>query len=225
MIQPYYQDEFCTIYNADCRDVLPQLEPVDLVLTDPPYGVGYKGRWNSEWAEIANDKETGWIKPVFDLVYSVMAQDSFAVSFYGWPQADEFVSAWKSSGFRLLSHFVFVKNQIGLGYFSRGQHEQAYLLAKGSPAKPEQVISDVIYWQRVLSPVHPTEKPVGALTPLLRQFCKNTVLDPFMGSGTTLVAAKALGLKAIGIEISKAYCDIAVERLRQNSLIPLMEAA
>jgi DNA modification methylase len=217
MIEPYYNEDGITIYNADCRDVLPQLAPVDLVLTDPPYGVGYKGRWNSDWAEIANDKEIGWIKPTFEMIYSVMADDSFAVSFYGWPQADAFVSAWKYCNFRLLSHFVFIKNQIGLGYFSRGQHEQAYLLAKGSPAKPEQAISDVIHWQRVFSPVHPTEKPVGAITPLLRQFCKGVVLDPFMGSGTTLRAAKDLGLKAIGIEIERKYCDIAVERLRQQA--------
>lgn len=72
MIAPYYNEDGITIYNADCRDVLPQLEPVDLVLTDPPYGVGYKGRWNSTWSEIANDKETGWIEPVFQMLYQAM---------------------------------------------------------------------------------------------------------------------------------------------------------
>lgn len=169
-MKPYYEDSLVTIYHADNLEILPNLQPVGCVLTDPPYGVDYKGRWNSEWAEIQNDKGTAWIAPVFKSIYAIMRNDSFCISFYGWPHADAFVSAWKECEFRLLSHLVFIKNQIGLGYFSRGQHEQAYLLAKGKPAQPETAISDVYHWERVRDPIHPTEKPVGALVQVLKQY-------------------------------------------------------
>ncbi len=66
---------------------------------------------------------------------------------------------------------------------------------------------------------HPTQKPLGLFKSLLKDFAEEgeIILDPFMGSGTTLRAAKDLGLKSIGIEIERKYCDIAIERLRQQA--------
>ena len=78
----------------------------------------------------------------------MLKADSFAVSFYGWSAADVFVGTFKALGFRLVSHLAFVKNVWGLGRFTRGQHETAYLLAKGRPPAPPRGISDVIEWER-----------------------------------------------------------------------------
>src|SRR5882757_9742492 len=86
--------------------------------------------------------------------------------------------------------------------FLRYQHEQAYLLAKGDVTPPESALSDVIDFTYTGNRLHPTQKPTEALQPLIRAFCKagGVVLDPFCGSGSTLVAAKDLDRNFIGIE-------------------------
>jgi site-specific DNA-methyltransferase (adenine-specific) len=149
--------------------------------------------------------------------------DSFCVSFYGWPHTDLFVGVWKALGFRLVSHLAFVKRTWGLGRFTRSQHETAYLLAKGRPQPPESGISDVVEWQREPDAIHPNQKPTEALYPLLAAFARQggIVLDPFMGCGSTLRAAKDFGLRAVGIEIERRYCEFASERMAQGILFPL----
>lgn len=217
---PYYDRHGITIHCGDCRDVMRSLvsESIDLVLTDPPYLVAYKGRWDGDKNQIAGDADPSWIQPAFSEIWRLMKPNSFCVSFYGWPHADTFLGIWKSIGFRPVSHLAFVKRQWGLGRFTRGSHETAYLLAKGSPAIPETAISDVIDWQRDEVAFHPNQKPVSALTPLIESYCPEAgiVLDPFMGSGSTLRAAKDLGVSAIGIEIEQRYCKKAVARMAQE---------
>ncbi len=214
-----------TIFNGDCRDVLPSMpaDSVDFVLTDPPYLVRYKGRWELGQEQIVGDNDPSWLFPSFVEIWRVLKPDSFCVSFYGWPHSDLFVGTWKAIGFRVVSHFAFVKRVWGLGRFTRSRHETAYLLAKGRPQPPEAAIADVIEWQREPDAVHPNQKPVDALYPLLSAFTRegDCVLDPFMGSGSTLRAAKDFGLRAIGIEIEKHYCDVAVQRMAQGVLFPL----
>lgn len=226
--KPYYDDGQITIYCADCRDVLPGIAPgsVDLVLTDPPYLVDYQGRWGSDWDAIANDKDGSWLLPTFTEVYRVLSDAGVCVSFYGWPAVDQFMTAWKASGFRPVSHMVWVKNVWGLGYYTRGQHEQGFVLAKPGTRKPDRAISDVLDFRRVSEPVHPTQKPVGALRPIIDAFAptNGVVLDPFMGSGSTLRAAKDLGRRAIGIDVEEKYCARAVETLAQ-SVLPLGDIA
>src|SRR5262249_25955111 len=142
--------------------------------------------------------------------------------FYGWPHSDLFVRSWKEIGFRLVSHIAFVKNVWGLGRLTRGQHETAFLLAKGRPPRPEAAVSDVIEWQRERDAFHPNQKPVAALIPLVRAFAPEdgTVLDPFMGSGSVLCAAKSSGCDAIGVEVEFDYCVRASRRLNQPELFP-----
>jgi site-specific DNA-methyltransferase (adenine-specific) len=115
-----------------------------------------------------------------------------------------------------------VKNVWGLGRFTRGQHETAYLLAKGSPPMPPRGISDVIEWERDPDAFHPNQKPVAALYPLIAAYAPpaGIVLDPFMGSGSTLRAAKDFGLRAIGIEVEERYCRLAAGRMAQGILFP-----
>src|SRR5262245_39507413 len=100
------------IYQGDCLDLLPELsaESVDFILTDPPYLVNYRGRWDVERKAIVGDDNAGWVVPAYREMYRVLKDDAFAVSFYGWPEVDLFVRVFKELGFRLVSHLAFVKN-------------------------------------------------------------------------------------------------------------------
>jgi site-specific DNA-methyltransferase (adenine-specific) len=218
----YYERSNIRIHHGDCLSILPELpaESVDFVLTDPPYLVDYKGRWDGDKRAIVGDDDPAWLRPAFAELFRVLKDDTFAVSFYGWPHADVFVGTFKEVGFRLVSHLAFVKNVWGLGRFTRGQHETAYLLAKGKPPAPASGISDVFEWTRERDPVHPNQKPEGALRKILSTYAAEggLVLDPFMGSGSTFVAAKSLGMSGLGIEIEERYCRLAVSRLAQEVL-------
>jgi len=100
--------------------------------------------------------------------------------------------------------------------FLRYQHEQAYLLAKGTPRRPERPISDVLEMRYTGNAMHPTQKPVSALLPLIESFSAegDLVLDPFCGSGSTLVAAHRLGRRFIGIELDPTYHELATRRIQ-----------
>jgi adenine-specific DNA-methyltransferase len=146
-----------------------------------------------------------------------MKAAAFCVSFYGWNKADLFIEAWRSAGFRIGGHLVFRKRYPSSTRFLRYQHEQAYLLVKGEPSPPEQPIPDVIEFPYTGNKLHPTQKPLAALRPLIKAFCPagGTVLDPFAGSGSALVAARQLGRQCVGIEINEQHCRTAIARLEQ----------
>lgn len=225
-MKPYYQDGRVTIYHGDCRDIIPSLADIDLVLTDPPYGVEWCSNRRGVATKhkiIANDDDLHWIGEVYEGLYAAMKPNSICFTFYGWPDADLFVGEWKRVGFQLKSHIVWVKSNWGLGWFTRGQHEVAYLLVKGKPKKPFSAISDVILASATGNDLHSTQKPEK----LCREICNcysnvgNLVLDPFMGSATTLLAADRLGRQAIGIEIDEKYCEIAARRFEEVSLFPV----
>ncbi len=203
-----------TIVNADCLELLPQLaaRSVDFVLTDPPYIVGYKSR---DGRTVPNDDNDSWLKPAFAEMYRVLNKDSFCVSFYGWPHADRFMAAYRAAGFRIVGHFVFPKRYTSASKFVRYQHECAYLLAKGWPKPPTNAIGDVINWTYSGNKLHPTQKPLSVLLPLVETFSDSTgiVLDPFSGSGSSLLAAKMRGRDYIGIELDPTYHAIAEKRL------------
>jgi site-specific DNA-methyltransferase (adenine-specific) len=93
-----------TITHADCITALPALsaESVDFILTDPPYITRYKPR---DGRTVPNDDNAAWLKPAFAEMYRVFAPDSFAVTFYGWPQADRFIRAYRDAGFRVVGHW------------------------------------------------------------------------------------------------------------------------
>ena len=191
-----------TVLAGDCIDVMAQLpaQSVDFVLTDPPYGCRYVDRAGRT---VANDNHTDWLKPAFAEVYRVMKRDTCCVSFYGWPIADEFIGAWRAAGLRIVGHIGFPKRYSSSVRFLETQHEQAYLLAKGAGRIPEQPLQDVQPWAYTGNKLHPTQKPVEALKPLIEAFSApgELVLDPFCGSGSTLAAAQAAGRDWLGIEI------------------------
>jgi adenine-specific DNA-methyltransferase len=152
-------------------------------------------------------------------MHRLLKSAAFCVSFYGWNKADLFIDAWRSAGFRIGGHLVFRKKYPSATRFLRYQHEQAYLLVKGEPLPPAQPIPDVIEFPYTGNKLHPTQKPIAALKPLIAAFCppQGTVLDPFAGSGSALAAAKELGRQFIGIEIDAQHHRTASARLAQPS--------
>jgi len=202
------------ILHGDCLDVLPGLAAgsVDFVLTDPPYLARYRSR---DGRGVPNDDNDAWLKPAFAEIHRVLADDSFAVSFYGWPHADRFLAAWREAGFRVAGHLVFPKRYASAVRVVRYQHECAYLLAKGKPRSPAPIIGDVIAWSYTGNRLHPTQKPVPVLRRLIEAFAPacGLVLDPFAGSGSTLAAAKMLSRAYLGIELDAGYHAIATRRL------------
>jgi site-specific DNA-methyltransferase (adenine-specific) len=219
--EPYIEVDGVTVFHGDCRELLPELaaESVCLVATDPPFLVSYKGRWDADQNPIEGDSDKEWIQPVFSELWRLLKPHSLCLSFYGWPHADTFMGTWKQIGFRPVSLITLVKDRFGFGHFTRSQHETAYLLAKGRPKKPERPISDVLEWEQTFPLLHPNQKPLGAISKLLATYVSAPacVLDPFCGSGTTLVAARALGINAVGIEIEERFCEVTALRLAQQT--------
>jgi site-specific DNA-methyltransferase (adenine-specific) len=158
--------------------------------------------------------------------YGVLKDECFCVSFYGWNKIDLFMAAWRAAGFRIVGHVVFRKAYASSVRFMRYEHEQAYLLAKGDPSPPVRPISDVIDWTYTGNRLHPTQKPTEALEPLIAAFCEphGLVLDPFCGSGSTLVAARRIGRNFIGIELDAGHYVTASCRI-QSAPRALQEVA
>jgi adenine-specific DNA-methyltransferase len=200
---------------GDCVTVMEQFEAesIDFILTDPPYLTRYRSR---DGRTLRNDDNDRWLVPAYAEMFRVLKDRSFCVSFYGWGKADRFIAAWRAAGFQHVGHIVFTKPYASAIRFMRAEHEQAYLLAKGKVAYPFSRISDVIPFAYTGNFLHPTQKPIRALTPLIRALCPpdGVVLDPFCGSGSTLVAARNTGRRFIGIELDRRYWQTASERLR-----------
>jgi len=221
-MKPYYQDDNCTIYNGDCREILPSLDAVaDLLISDPPYGVGYKGR-SSQDRSIPNDTKLFPIDAcILAAVRKLRRGRHLYVFEYDCPETMPICGK---------TYLIWDKGIIGMGgphcwskSFERiffGVYEiSSANRAKGYGNRTARLRREsVIAVQRFHSAGikdHPTEKPVE----LLRQLIESSslfgeiVLDPFMGSGSTLVAAVMEGRKAIGIELEEKYCEIAANRL------------
>lgn len=203
-----------SIMHGDCIELMKKLPTggIDFILTDPPYITRYQDR---QGRSVANDDNARWLQPAFTEMYRVLKEDAFCVSFYGWHKADLFIAAWRQAGFRIVGHIVFRKRYPSSTRFLEYRHEQAYLLAKGNPAPPDRAPPDVIDWTYTGNRLHPTQKPVGILKPLIEAFSVpgEFVLDPFCGSGSTLVAARETNRHALGFELDSAHCRTAQCRL------------
>ncbi len=215
------------VIHGDCIQVMRAMpdNSVDLVVTDPPYLVRYRSR---DGRGFANDDNTRWLKPAFAEMHRVLKPDSFCVSFYGWNRVEYFTRAWRDAGFTPVSHLVWVKPYHSRKGFTRAHHEAAYLLAKGNPPVPQEAPRDVLDWVYTENRLHPTQKPVLALTPLILAYSRpgGIVLDPFAGSGTTADAAKQAGRSYVAIEKVWQYYRAAHQRLTpQTSQLARAEAS
>jgi DNA modification methylase len=206
----YYDHGGCTIYHGDCREILPQLEPVDLVLTDPPYGINHSSSYGASWENttIAGDSDTSLRDAVLDQFDEVAAFGTWKTQ----PIAStKGVLVWDkgpASGMGDLS-FPF-----------KLSWELIYLRGDGWCGRRDEGIwrgANVVTWESK-GRSHPHQKPVELLSYLLTKHSAGAVLDPFMGVGSMLVAAKQMHRKAIGIEIEERYCEIAANRLAQEVL-------
>lgn len=202
------------IFNADCIDVMRSFDrgSVDMIVTDPPYITRYRSR---DGRTVANDDNARWLRPAFNQMHRVLKDGGFCVSFYGWNKVDLFMNAWREAGFRIVGHIVFRKGYASSRRFLRYEHEQAYLLAKGEPALPAHPVPDVLDFPYTGNRLHPAQKPVEPLMPLIDAFTRSgdLVLDPFCGSGSTLDAAQRLGRDWAGIELNNGHYRTAAKRL------------
>jgi DNA modification methylase len=207
-----------TVVHGDCSKVMSSMtaESIDFILADPPYLVNFRDR---QGRGLRNDINTSWLDPAFAEAYRVLKQDRFCLCFYGWAKADRFFQAWRRAGFYPVGHLVFRKSYASMARFVRYQHEQAYLLAKGRPPLPAEPISDVLEFRYTGNKLHPTQKAVSSLLPLVRAFSLpgDIVLDPFCGSGSSLVAAKQLNRRYLGIELDDHYFKVAHNRLAHQA--------
>lgn len=203
------------IVHGDCIKLMRRLPTasVDFILTDPPYLVRYRDRHGRT---VANDNNHGhWLTPAFAEMHRLLKDGTFCISFYGWNQADRFIAAWRDAGFRIVGHLVFRKAYASSTRFLSHHHEQAYLLAKGEVRLPQTVLPDVLDWVYTGNRLHPTQKPVEPLKQLVSTFSRpgSLVLDPFCGSGSTLVAAHELGRAFLGMELDYRHHRTASARL------------
>lgn len=226
-MQPYFEGDGIRIYHGDCRDVLAQLPKpcIDLVLTDPPYGVSFVSarRARRTGAEpIANDESLDCVRETLPLCADLLKDDRH---FYYFASMDETLGEAvaclpESIKFRRL--LVWDKGSMGMGDLKEdyGQQCEAIIYAAkgrlplygGRPTNLLRFDRGGTSWD------HPTQKPVPLCSFLIGKSTQpgQIVLDPFMGSGTTLVAAKGLGRKAIGVECEEKYCELAARRLDEK---------
>jgi len=211
-MKPYFQDDAVTIYHGDCRDILPTLPKVDLVLTDPPYGIDYQSARRTE--PFRKDKIQG--DDTFPLW--IFEELKPRVAMFVWCRWD-ILGAMPPPK----SLIVWDKGNHSMGdlHHEYGRQWEAIAFYPGPEHQFKYRPKDIIYAMRVdpMKLCHPNEKPIGAVKPLIDAHEGTLILDPFMGSGTTLRAAKDLGRKAIGIEIEERYCEIAAKRMSQAVLL------
>lgn len=206
---------FCNeILQGDATQKLFQLPEhhADLIVTDPPYLVNYKDRTGRS---LANDDNAAGVLPVFPELWRVLKPDSYCVLFCGWSAIAQFSAAWEAAGFKTVGHIVWAKSYTSSARHLQYRHESAWLLAKGHPKAPSQPLPDVMRWQYSGNRSHPTEKAVEVIAPLVRTFSQqgDLVLDPFLGSGATAVAAALAGRRYLGIELEERYCTLARKRV------------
>ena len=205
---PYYSEDGITIYHGDCVELLPSLT-AEAIITDPPYGVGKK------YGDLYDDSRPDywdWFLGVVKLMRSAAPVVAFTHSH----AALRHVTDW---------HWVYVwhkpRSTAGLNYYPVMPHWEP-IFTYGIGGRPDLPRGFDVFSH---SPVpnrdseHPHPKPIPLYAEMIQRFAPTgVVLDPFMGTGTTLRAAKDLGREAIGIEIEERYCELAVQRLAQGVL-------
>ena len=205
---PYYQDDLVTIHHGDGLAFIDMLDGV--LVTDPPYGIDYRsGKAGKLARSIAGDTDTSLRDGVLE------RWDGPALVFGTWrirrPAGTRQVLIWDTMG------------ALGMGALDlpwKPAHQEIYVIGKGFSGHRG---TDVLRYPPVQSMartgrVHPHEKPVALMRDLIAKCPPGIIVDPFMGSGSTLRAAKDLGRQAIGIEIDEGYCELAAKRMAQEPL-------
>lgn len=224
-MQPYYQDSLVTLYHGDCREIISELSAVRLVVTDPPYVFGIastaKEGKAGGWGDLMNSAT--WYADLLRQFRRLVENGGGAAwIFNSWRSFPVLARAAYEAQWGVESLLVWDKQWIGPGGSKglRPSYELVALFASPTFAMANRGLPDI--WQAQHSSYrefgHPAEKPVDLLSRIISESGPGAVCDPFAGSGSTLVAAKALGRRTIGIEIEERWCEVAANRCRQEVL-------
>lgn len=213
-MNPYYQDDYITLYHADCLQHLDMLNQADVMVTDPPYGINWgvperKGR--KEIVSIANDKDTAARDKILK-VWGGKPAVVFGAPHLPYPNDTKQILVWEKE---------MDSGVLGTVAGFRRNWEAIYLIGSfpKKPASKSSILKPGVASTRLARDVgHAHAKPISLMEGLIEQCPPGTIVDPFAGSGSTLRAAKNLGHQAIGFEIEEKYCEITAQRLAQETL-------
>lgn len=235
----YYQDDYVTLYHGDSLEVCTSLPAgsVDAILTDPPYSSGgrrensksmrksmTRGVNDADWIRGDSMGTTAfmWFMREQGMQWRrITREGGHLLSFIDWRMAYNLSTSLETADFSLNSMLVWNKGRIGMGSPFRNQHEFIVHMSAGTPSKPQRRdVPNVLTYAPIRNGDHPTEKPGQLLETLLSVVTPEggVVLDPFAGSGSSLSAARALGLKSIGVELDERYCEVIAKRCSQEVL-------
>ena len=214
----YYEDEYVQLWHGDSLHLLDSGEWVqgDVLVSDVPYGIDYNSGSRRETlaASIEGDKDTAARDSAIEEWRRSHGDDAPALIFGTWriprPEGTRALLVWDTKG------------ALGMGDLSipwKPSHQEIYVLGTGFTGRRD---SDVITCAPVQSMgtngrVHPHQKPVALMEALIAKCPPGVIADPFAGSGSTLIAARNLGRKAIGVELEERYCELIVKRLSQQA--------
>lgn len=210
------------LYNGDCLDVMQGIKDnsVDCIITDPPYGMSFQSNYRkSQYKKIENDSCLDWIDEFVSLCFDKLKEDTHLYCFCSWHHIDVFKIAIEKK-FTIKNILIWEKNNTGMGDLT-GQYAPKYEMCIFAQKGRREIIgsrdADIIKAMRTNNDLHPTQKPVEIMEYFIRHSAneQETILDPFMGSGTTGVACRHLNRNFIGIEIDEGYFNIAKQRIEQ----------
>jgi len=226
-MKPYYKDGHCTIYHGNCKDILPLLDPSDLIVMDPPFdmwrtvrSIFEKGRREKETVIcFTSPKHRGAVEdiygtPRYELIWHF--DDGRWVSAKGPRITHENIMVYGETGPADVGERIVDRRPVKKGKGSIGKDVTEDRVYK--PRLHKHLDSVLHYPRNVSAPLGVWSKPLPLMSTLIKWVNPRSIVDPFMGSGTTLLAAKNLGYRAIGIELKEECCEMAVDRLRQEVL-------
>lgn len=202
--------------SIDAVEALMQGAKADVLFTDPPYGIDFAPQRGTH-GKIMNDALEGeafneFLDAVFAAALASMKPDTYAFIWTGWPKIGAF-EASISKFFKIQAMHIWVKNNFGIGYYSRPKHEPFYLCLNGKPVYPSKAPADVWDAAKVHKTIHSCEKPVSLIVDILDTYHKNSlVIDLFGGSGSTLIACEKTARECRMMELDPKYCDVIVKR-------------
>ena len=213
--------------QGDCLELMKDIPDgsVDMILTDPPYGMSYQSSWRTatpKFNKIKGDQSTEWFDDFIRECYRILKDNSHAYIFCNEYRVSHFRDSQEAAGFKNKRTLVWVKNNHTSGDL-KGDYgnkvEYVNFMHKGRRLLNGRRDTNILEYSRVLSNTHPTEKPVDMLSYLIEKSSNagDTILDPFMGSGSTGVAANNLNRNFIGIELDEAYFEIAKKRIEESN--------
>lgn len=202
--------------SIDAVERLMDGRKADMVFTDPPYGIDFAPQRGTH-GKILNDALDGaefdnFLDAVFGSAFASMKPDTYAFIWTGWSKIGAFERSLQKF-FKIQAMHIWVKNNFGIGYYSRPKHEPFYLCLNGKPVYPANAPADVWEAKKVHKTIHSCEKPVYLIVDILDTYHKNSVvLDLFGGSGSTLIACEKTNRDCRMMELDPKYCDVIIKR-------------